>query len=319
MRCGHASGASQVCKYSGSLTIGLILVSVLAACDSETKLGAQYDEVVARVNGEEITVHQLNERLAQLGLPTNDDPRDSRKRLLDLLIDERLLMQKAIARGLDKDLTTRNAIEHARTKLLAQAAIEETSGDQRVSQKETRAFYLANPDVFGNRKVYTFGRFLVDSGNLDRQVKAKLDSAKTSAEVAAMLKASGVKFSQATEVRTAESLPAPILAQAARMAAGDILVFAVGSETVLLQLAGRTDEPVSLEVALPSIQEYLADARRQRNAERLVKDLRRKARIEYLLQTAKSAKPTALAEVKPVLGEPPLKKPLQSEQITVVR
>ena len=319
MRYGHASGASQVCRYSGSLTTGLILVSLLAACGSETNPDARYDEVVARVNGEEITVHQLNERLAQIGLPAKGDPRDSRKRLLDLLIDEHLLMQKAIARGLDKDLVTRNAIEHARRKLLAQAAIEETSGDQRVSEKEARAFYLANPDLFGKRKVYTFGRFLLESGNLDGPVKAKLDSAKTGADVAAVLKSAGVTFSQATEVRTAESLPAPILAQAARMAAGDILLFAAGSGTVLLQLVGRIDEPVSLEAALPSIQEYLADASRQRNAERLVKDLRRKAKIEYVMQTAKSAKPTAIADGKPVLGEPPLKKPLQAKQITVVR
>jgi hypothetical protein len=150
-------------------------------------------------------------------------------------------------------------------------------------------------------------------------VKAKLDAARTGAHVAAVLNAAGVPFSHATELRTAESLPAPILAQAARMAPGDILLFAEGARTVLMQLAGSTPEPVSLEAAIPPIRDYLADARRQRNAERLVKELRRKAKIEYVMQTAKAAKPTALADGKPVLDEPTSKKPLQSQQITVVR
>lgn len=301
------------------MAIGLVLILVLAACGSEPKPAAGYDEVVARVNGEEITVQQLNERLAQSGLPVEGGPGGARKRLLDILIDERLLMQKAVARGLDKDVAIRNAIERARRQLLARAAIEETSGDEEVSEREARAFYLANPDLFGKRKVYTFRRYLLDGADLDRPVKAKLDAARTGAHVAAVLKAAGVPFSHATELRTAESLPAPILAQAARMAPGDILLFAEGARTVLMQLAGSTPEPVSLEAAIPPIRDYLADARRQRNAERLVKELRRKAKIEYVMQTAKAAKPTALADGKPVLGEPTSKKPLQSQQITVVR
>lgn len=291
---------------------------MLAACGSETKPAARYDEVVARVNGEEITVRQLNERLAQIGLPGEGDPGAARKQLLDNLIDEQLLVQKAIAGGLDRSLAIRNAIERARKQVLAQAAIDD-SGDPDVSEKEARAFYIANPDLFEKRKVYTFRRFLLESGKLHEAVKARLGSAKSGADVAAALKASGITYTQVTELRTAESLPAPILVRAARMAPGDILHFAEESRTVLLQLAGSVAEPVSLEAAIPSILEYLGAARRQQKADRLVKDLRRKAKVEYVTQTARSSMPTALADGKPALGEPPLKKPLQSQQITVVR
>jgi peptidyl-prolyl cis-trans isomerase C len=279
---------------------------------------ATYDEVVARVNGEEITVHQLNERAAQIGLAAEGDPGAVRRQLLDSLIDERLLVQKAIARGLDKDPATRNAIERARMQLLAEAAIG-SSGYPDVNEKEARAFYLANPDLFGARKIYTFRRFLLDSGKLDGPVKAKLDQARTGAEVAGTLKAAGLSYTQMTELRTAESLQASILAQAARMKSGDILLFSEGSRTTLLQLVGSVAEPVSLETAIPSILEYLAHARHQQKADQLVKDLRRKAKVEYVTQTAKSSIPTALADGKPVRGEPPLKKPLQSQPITVMR
>lgn len=291
---------------------------MLAACGSETKTAVPYDEVVARVNGEEITVHQLNERLAQIGAPPESDPGAARKWLLDLLIDEQLLMQKAIARGLDKDPATRSAIDHARMQLLARAAIEDISGDPDVSDREARAFYLANPDLFRKRKVYRFCRFLLESTRLNATVKAKLDSAKTGADVVAALDAAGIAHSRVSEFRTAESLPVEILGQAARMVPGDILLVAEGSRTVLMQLAGSVAEPVSLEAAMPSIREYLADARRRQKAEGLVKDLRRKAKIEYVMQTAGLPKETALAEGRPALDESPLKKPLQARQMTTV-
>lgn len=320
MNCDHTSGGGRGGQFWNGLAAGAITCLLLTACGSETKPASEYgQEVVARVNGEEITVHQLDERLAQIDLPAEGDRGAARKQLLDVLINEQLLVQKAISRGLDKDLATRKAVENARRQLLAHAAIDDTSGDPDVSEKETRAFYLANPHLFGNRKVYTFRRFLLDDPKLDATVKAKLDSAKTDARVVAILKSSGIPFSRLTEVRTAESLPAAILAQAARIAPGDILLFAEGSRKVLMQLAGSAAEPVSLEAAAPSIQEYLADARRRQRAERLVNDLRRKAKIEYVMRTAKSPNPTALAEGKPVLGEPPLKKPLQSQQMTLVR
>lgn len=313
------SGAGRARRLLRFLTFGMVVASGLVACGSETKPVAGYDEVVARVNGEEITVHQLNERLARIGPLADGDQGAARKRLLDMMIDERLLMQKAIARGLDKEQATRSAIEFARRQLLAQAAVEETSGDPEVSEKEATAFYHANPDLFGKRKVYTFRRFLLPNGNLDGAAKARLQSAKTAAHVEAILRNSGIAYSLVTELQTAESLAAPTLARAARMAPGDILLFAEGSRTILLQFAGSIAEPISLDVAMPSIQEYLANARRQKNAERLVKDLRRKAKIEYVMQTVQATKPTALADGKQLLGEPPLKKPLQSQQMTVVR
>jgi EpsD family peptidyl-prolyl cis-trans isomerase len=318
VRYGHTSGGSQVCGLSGSLAIGLVLVSTLAACDVETPPSARYDEVVARVNGEEITVHQLNERLAQIGLPAEGDPGSARKQLLDNLIDEQLLVQKAIAAGLDRNLAIRNAIERARKEVLAQAAIDD-SGEPDVSEREARSFYLAHPDLFGKRKVYTFRRFQLERGRLNAAVKAKLDSAKTGAEVATVLDTSGLAYSRASELRTAESLPTEILGQAARMVPGDILLVPEGSRTILMQLAGSVAEPVSLEAAMPSIRGYLADVRRRQKAGQLVKDLRRKAKIEYVIQTAKAPQPTAVADSKSVLGEPPSKKPLQSQQITVVR
>lgn len=319
MGYGRSSGASQGCRFLRSLAIGGAVAFALSSCGAETKPAAQYDEIVARVNGQEITVHQLNDRLTQLGLAGKGDAATVRSQLLDALIDERLLVQKAIAEGLDRQRMTQGAIERARLRLLAQAAIEDSSGASAISDREARAFYLEHPDLFGKRRVYTFRRYLLENGKLRGAARAQLESAKSAAEVAAVLKAAGIAYSQLTEVRTAESLPEAILVRAARMESGDILLYNEASRTVLMQLAASIAEPIQLEAALPSIKDYLVDARRQQRAERLVKDLRRKAKIEYVTRTAGMTTPTALADGNPVLGEPPAQKPLQSHQTTVVR
>jgi hypothetical protein len=103
------------------------------------------------------------------------------------------------------------------------------------------------------------------------------------------------------------------------MAPGDLLLVREGSRTVLLQLVGAVVEPLALEAAAPSIEHYLAGVRRQQNADRMLKDLRVAARIEYVTQTAADTKPTTLAVGQPALSEPPTQKSLQPPQTTVVR
>lgn len=314
-----ASGSGQDSPYSRSLGVALIAGFLLAGCGAKTETAANFEEIVARVNGQEITVRQLNDRLAQLGVPAGGDAAALRVQLLDGLIDEHLLVQKAVSEGLDRERVTQMAIERARLRLLAQAAIEDAAGESRVTDKEVRAFYEANPDLFGKRRVYTFRRFMLDAAKLDAATRARLDSARDAAAVSGILGEAKIPHTQLTEVRTAESLQESMLAQAARMDSGDILLYREGRRTVLLQLTGSIGEPIPLDSAAPSIRDYLSDSRRQVRAERLVKDLRRKAKIEYVTQTAGVAHPTALADGKPVLGEPPAQKPLQSHQITVVR
>jgi EpsD family peptidyl-prolyl cis-trans isomerase len=305
-------------RFFLALPAGALAACVLAGCGPGPADEPPRGEVVARVNGEEISVRQLNERMALAGMAPEGSPGSARKQFLDELINERLLVQKAMAAGLDRQPQTRLAIEQARAQLLARAAVEAPSADEAVGEREVRQFFEANPDLFADRKVYTFRRFGVE-GRVDRATRARLDAAHTPAAVAETLKRAGLAHSLVTETVAAEALAPAVLARAARMQAGDILLLAEGSRTVLMQLAGSIREPLALAAASPSIEDYLAGARHRQRVDLVVRDLRRKAKIEYVTQTASSAKSTALADGKPVLDEPPLQKPIQSRQMTVVR
>ena len=259
---------------------GWLMLAFLCACKADSKHDSQH-QVIAKVNGDEITVSELNDQFTRIESRAGLDTRVGKKQVLDALIDEKLLVQKAIDGGLDREPETVAALDRARRQVLAQAAIGHTAVDDRVSFRETKAFYEGNPDLFERRKTYVFRRFDLVAGELPPSLKAELDKAGSSTEVSWILKRSNVRFSDQTEIRAAEMLPPGVLKRAAEMQRGDILIFKEGRQIVLMQLIRSIAEPVDLARATPAIRIYLADGRRKNAAENLLKNLRQGAKIEY--------------------------------------
>jgi EpsD family peptidyl-prolyl cis-trans isomerase len=317
MRFPSETGSGARHRFSLGKLSWLVVISVLAACEAEPDAPLDYARVAARVNGTEITVRHLEEQLADAGVSPAADAVAVR-RLLDALIDEQLLVQKAKETGLENEAAVRRAMERSRRQLLTQALID-AAAPVAVSTREAKAFYSENPELFLNRKVFTFQRFDLERKVLDSALKDKLDAARRTADVASILKAAGIPFTRMTEARPAESLPDGLLAEAARMSVGDILLYRRSSGTVLMQLSGRVHEPLGFKDALPAIRAYLEESKRQRNAALLVKELRREAKIEYPAQTSRASRNTEVAGAKPALVEPPSQKLLQSRQTTFMR
>jgi len=295
------------------LLFGMAAALGLVACDAKPQAAAPGGEVLARVNGEAVTASQLADRLAAAeGVST-----EARRRELDRMIDERLLAQKALGSGLDRDPRIRQALERARTELLAQAALELSPAEARVPDREVAAFYLENPGLFAERRIYHFRRFVLARAQLDGPLKARLNTAKNAAEVEGILAAAGIDHAKFSDVSSAESLPSNVLSHAMHMKPGDILMFRQDARLTLLQLEKKVQSPFGLDAATPAIRAYLAGTRQQHKAELLLKSLRQGATIEYVDQVAGGSS-TALAESNALLIEPNTQKSLQP-QVTVVR
>lgn len=289
------------------LTAALCLaIAGLAGCGSDSKPGSA-TQVLAKVNGDEITVHQLNDRLSEVQIPPGRDPAAMRKQILEGLIDEQLLVQRAIADKLDRDPQVLQAIERTKRQILAQAEIERLAAAAPPSTPDESAkFYASNPDLFEKRRVFTFRQFLLDTPKLDPSVKNQLDGANTPAEIVTILKAAGIKFRDQTEMRAAETLPMEALARVARMARGDVLLQSEGSHVLLMQLVDSTLEPVDLERATPAIEAYLATSRKKDSAANLLKEMREKAKLEYVGEMANAAPtPQPAVEAPPLSGDAP--------------
>ena len=101
--------------------------------------------------------------------------------MLDQLIDEQIVAQKAVAAKLDKDPKVIAQIEAARRDILARRFLEsaaETAG--KPADDAVQKFYDGRPALFAQRKVYTLQRIDIQAPDDRRtEVDAHVQSLKT--------------------------------------------------------------------------------------------------------------------------------------------
>jgi peptidyl-prolyl cis-trans isomerase C len=117
-------------------TAGLI---VFSGCGNSTKSG----KVIVKVNGDKITegdlefLGEINPRIkSELTVP------EGRSRILDNLVEQSLLYQKATKEGINRDATVKAKIDLYRRVIIAQALVEKEIEDA------AKKYYSENPDEF---------------------------------------------------------------------------------------------------------------------------------------------------------------------------
>ncbi|MCC7487560.1 MAG: EpsD family peptidyl-prolyl cis-trans isomerase [Burkholderiales bacterium] len=263
------------------VTVALALALALGACGSDDKPKPP-GQAVAQVNGTEITIHEVNNELARMGVQGGADNQQAAKRVLDMLIDQQLLAQQAAASKLDRDPQVMQALEQARRRMLSEAWLERNVNAARPTAEEVNRFYTENPALFQKRRVYSFRDFVIERSKFSDALRVRLDSVKTPADLAATLKGMNVNYRETANMRGAEQLPLEMLPRVAAMAKGDISVLVNENAAILMQLVDSTEQPVALAQATPLIEQYLLNTRKRQAAESKVKELRAGAKIAYL-------------------------------------
>ncbi len=122
----------------------------LVACDRAA--ADRSGQVVAKVNGVEIS-------LARGAGASGVQP------ALEKLIDRELLVQRALAAGLERDPEVAESLDAARRQVLAQAYLDRLSRlARKPSREEVRAFYAENPELFAERRIYRTRALTVPAG-----------------------------------------------------------------------------------------------------------------------------------------------------------
>ncbi|MFC7652968.1 SurA N-terminal domain-containing protein [Pseudoduganella danionis] len=104
----------------------LLVAAGLSACgNKESKPG----QALVRVNGEEITVSQLNEELQRANVQAPQQEAAS-KQLIESLVDRQLLVNEAVQDKLDRDPKVVQAIERAKALIIAQSYLQKNSALQ---------------------------------------------------------------------------------------------------------------------------------------------------------------------------------------------
>jgi len=290
-----------------------IAALALMACGNHSDSKAP-TQVAARIDDTEISVHQINDVLAQAGQLTPEQTRLASRRVLDGLIAQELLVQRAKKAKLDDDPRVVRAVEAARRQILARAYLDQRRAlERKPEESEITAFYDANPALFRERRVYAIDEFAIDPApDLAAALDPFLARRPDQAALAAWLGARQSGFALRQGRRPAEQLPAPLLAKLQTLTPGQSAMFTGERGITVLRLVGATPAPVTLDVARPAIEQLLMRERLARVEQQELRALREGAKVEFFGEFAVADKggaagaPPALPGIPgaAALGEP---------------
>lgn len=276
-------GHHRESRFGGRITLIAVAASLvlLSACGEKKEKAAS--QTAAKVNKEEITVHQINFVLQQQRGLQPAQAEAAGKQILERLIDQELAVQKAEELKLDRDPRVVQQMEAAKREIIARAYIEKTGeAVSKPTDAEIKAYYDSKPALFSARRIYSLQEIVIEA-KPDQMpaLREQLGAAKSINDFVESLKANGYRFSGNQAVRPAEQLPLNLLDTFSKLNDGQavLLPSATGAQVVLL--AGSRSEPVDEARAKPAIEQFLLNDAKRKLIESDIKALRTAAKIEY--------------------------------------
>ena len=271
---------------AGAAALALLAATVLAGCGQKKEVAAgdaAGSEVVAKVNGDELTASQLAIALQKQRGMRPDAGDAASKQVLDQLIDEQIVAQKAVAAKLDKDPKVVEQIEAARRDILARRFVEQAAETAaKPSNEAVQKFYDSRPTLFAQRKVYTLQRMDIQAPDDRRsEVDAHVQSLKTTAELTDWLKSQKLAFTAKQEQDASEQLPANVLEKLSTLKDGESTVVPSQFGVAAVTLVSSAAAPKTLADARPAIEQFLSNQGRRELIMNLQKTLRDGAKVEY--------------------------------------
>ncbi len=286
----------RVLRGLSLLLLAAATLSLLAACD-ERKKDKLATQAAARVNKDEITVHQINLVLQEQRNLRPEQADAASRQILERLIDQELAVQQAEDLKLDRDPRVVQLIEAAKRQVVARAYAEKVGeGAAKPTADEIKKYYDEKPMLFRERRIYSIQEFAIEAKPEQVPVlRERLTAAKSITEFVDYLKSNDYRFAANQAVRAAEQLPLGALETLSRMKDGQATVMQGAAGVQVVVLAGSRSQPVGEEQARPAVEQYLLNERKRKLVEDGIKSMRAAAKIEYLGKFADGQRPGAAA------------------------
>jgi EpsD family peptidyl-prolyl cis-trans isomerase len=280
----------QARRWSSVLALSVCATAVLLSACGEKKDKAA-SQTAAKVNKDEITVHQINFVLQQQRGLKPEQADAAGKQILDRLIDQQLALQKGEDLKVDRDPRVVQQLEASRREILARAYLEKVGENApKPAPEEIKKYFDEKPALFRERRVYSIQEIAIEAK--PEQIPELRNTLTASKDIPAFveyLKAKDFKFSGNQAVRAAEQLPLNSLDAFAKMKDGQAMLVPAANGVQVVVLAGSRSQPVTEEQAKPAIEQYLLNERKRKLVEDDLKAMRAAAKIEYVGKFAAAA------------------------------
>lgn len=292
------------------LVLPLVIAALVVGCGDKKDEAATEEkapsQVAAKVNGTELTVHQVNYALQRIPNLDAEQSKAASLQVVRNLVDQELLVQKALADKLDRDPTVVQTLDATRRQILAEAYMSRKLGTPvEPTDAEVADYFDKHPELFTNRKIYRLQELSIKAPDDKHDaIRAQLGASKTLNDFAEWLKAEGYPVKAGQGVKPAEQLPTQLLPQLAKMPDGQAMVVNAPDGLMVIVLADSQTQPVTLEQAKPAIVRALQTEARQKAAKAEMDNLKATAKIEYLGEFAEAGKVEEAAPAEPAAAAP---------------
>jgi EpsD family peptidyl-prolyl cis-trans isomerase len=276
-----------VLRSAAAAALALGAATALMGCGAKDKASTQ---TAARVNKDEITVHQIGALLSQQAVKP-EQVQEAERQILERLINRELAVQKAMDLKLDREPKVVQAIDSARQDIIARAYADKLGdGVARPAPADIKKYYDEHPALFHERKIYQLQEFTVEGDARQiESLKAALPPIKTAEDLVTYFKTNNLKYVSNQSVRAAEQLPLPALPTFSSMSEGQSLLSPTPQGAQIVILRGTRPEPVDEEKAARAIEQFLLNEQKRKLIADDLKVLRASAKIEYQGRFAASA------------------------------
>lgn len=236
---------------------------------------------MAIVNDEEITASDLNGELTNAKIAPSMGTGEVRARMLQALIDRRLLAQQAKSDGLDKSPEFLNQQRRMTENLLINLVVSRQLNTAEVpSANEISRFQASRPEMFAGREIWRLEQLQYATPK-DTAVRTRLSQAKSLEEIAKILSGSGAQFTRSSGRVDTAVFPHDVIVRIKALPQGEPFIVPGGDRSVANVIVQREPAPRTGEQA----RTLALSAMRQMQAQKLLQDrikaARSSAEIEY--------------------------------------
>jgi len=262
-------------RQVGALFLAAFFV-VPAACSK----GVSQD-TIAEVNGEGISLAELNAELDAAKVPESVDRTRLGHQILSRIIDRKLLAQAAAKQGLDESAEFAVRRQKLRDELLITLLTQyEANVLSNPSPLELEKYMASRPAMFDERAVLSLNQIQFDPPT-NTAALAPLQDDRSLEQVAATLTGLGIPFERSAAKFDTATLPPELMAKIQKLGPGEPFVLPSAGRILVSTIVAREAAPVAPEqqgnIAKEAFRAQKAgDAMRTR-----LRELRAKAKVEY--------------------------------------
>lgn len=274
-------------RYDRFWLLAAVSALSLTGCHKGTPSG----QVVARVNGEEITQTELTAELAMAGVPPVARDKAG-PAMVQRLVDRKLLAQAAKNHGIDKDPTFIILRQRGDEMLLVQRYLQRQSqtANQPPGDDEVQDYLRSHPAVSDQRQQLSLDQVQFPAPTDDAEVKA-LQKVATVDELLSVLRGRGIQFKRNASQADTATLPDNMLASINRLKPGEPLVILGGPVITAVAVTGRQPVPVNAAQANAIAKQRMIAEQINKRLQQEGIALRQAADIQYGKGMAPPAKP----------------------------